>query len=1059
MSLLRIYLFGGLTVTWEHLPLPPIPGPVNRSLFAYLATYRDRPHTRDLLAGTFWPDLPDDVARRRLSQALWQIGKALAPHPVLVADRDTVQLNPDLPLWIDVEEFRGHKAECGAERAESLAQCAGCIELYAGDFMAGYYDEWAFREQERLRVQFLAELEDLADGHKRLGDNERALTYARRLAIEDPWREEAHREVMRLCHILGRDGEALRQFEICRQALAEELEVEPSPETAALAAEIAAGADVGEIPHLPAAPRPGPLVLLERPDQVPLVGRQAERAELVRHLDLAVAGSGGLVLLAGGAGVGKSRLMQEVARDAEWRGIPVLWGHSCELSAPLPYQPLVEVLHEADLEHLPAIWKGELGRLMPELGVAGPEEVTIPAAPEPQEEKGRLLEALSRAFLALGEAGPHLVVLEDLHWMDVASFDALRALLPRLRQSRLLIVCTLRPEELAELPTASQSLAALEATRIPRWLELDPLTVTETESLIQRILALSQPTEAFSQRLHAGTEGNPFFVTETLRALVDEGLLFRDQEGEWTMPWDEALGDYAELPVPRSVAQSIERRLAFLPAPVRGLLDLAAVVGREIEFDLWLAAGEGDEETTLAAAEELARRSLLVEANAVLGYRFAHDTIRRVVYENLSQARRRRWHREVASALEALHPRQVEALARHYRLAQDWSKAVGYALQAGARAQAVYANQQALDHYRLADGWLADGRVTRQRGWEQEWTADKVVRCRADLAERQGQVHALVGDYEAAETAFTRARKAWSGLDDWRGAARALNRLSFTFFVQSDYVQASHHAAAALEVLPAGEPAVDLRATSLTYLGLSAWTQGRYADALQPLEDALALFEQLDTDKHGLARCLNSLGLVYLELGDFSEADACIGRSLGLRQQIGDRRGEAWCWLNRAGSAQRQGDLSTARESVRTAQAIFAEIQHPEGLTSCAQTLAEIEAAEEAAARELQVVVRLPRDSAPTGRPLQDDEYVAVTWTLSAPEDSVCGSEVERRRQRLLRLLGEAGAQGAAPTVDDLAEALQVSQPTIKRDLAALRRAGHQVHTRGSKRGQANAGS
>jgi DNA-binding transcriptional ArsR family regulator len=195
-----------------------------------------------------------------------------------------------------------------------------------------------------------------------------------------------------------------------------------------------------------------------------------------------------------------------------------------------------------------------------------------------------------------------------------------------------------------------------------------------------------------------------------------------------------------------------------------------------------------------------------------------------------------------------------------------------------------------------------------------------------------------------------------------------------------------------------------------------------------------------------------------LELGDFAKADACIGRSLTLRQQIGDRRGEAWCWLNQAGSAQRQGDLSAARESAHTAQAIFSEIQHPEGLSSCAQTLSEIEAAEEAAApesgdQERQIEVRLPRLSAPTGRPLQDEEYVAVVWTLSTPEDSTIGSEVDRRRQRLLRLLGEASEQGAVPTVYDLAGALQVSQPTVKRDLAALRRAGHQAHTRGSRRG------
>ena len=99
MSLLRIYLFGGLAISWGDHPLPSIPGLVSRSLFAYLVTYRERPHTCDLLAGTFWPDLRDDLARRRFSQALWQIGRALSPHTILLAHRETVQLNPDLPLF------------------------------------------------------------------------------------------------------------------------------------------------------------------------------------------------------------------------------------------------------------------------------------------------------------------------------------------------------------------------------------------------------------------------------------------------------------------------------------------------------------------------------------------------------------------------------------------------------------------------------------------------------------------------------------------------------------------------------------------------------------------------------------------------------------------------------------------------------------------------------------------------------------------------------------------------------------------------------------------------
>ena len=492
--MLHIRLFGGLTVLWDGEPLPPISRTLARSLLAYLVTYRDRPHTRDLLAGTFWPDLTDVAARRRLSQALWEIRRALTPHEVLLTEGDTIQFNPRLPLWLDVTAFEklvGPQSGAGNQTASSsqVQALRDAVELYCGDFMAGYYDDWVLVERERLRGRFLVALEMLISKLKMRGDYESALLYARRLVAADPLREQVHREVMQLCHLLGRDNEARQQYELCRKMLARELGTEPAASTKALLQEITAAGTV-EPPHLPVAPRPPSTPLLERPDLVPLVGRKSERAELARMLSRTVRGSGGMALVIGGAGIGKTRLMHEVARDAEWRSVRVMWGHSCELSTPPPYQPLVEVLSDADLSRLLPMWQRELGRLIP--GEAPP------PARDAEHNKGFLLEALARAFLALGEVEPHMVILEDIHWMDSASFEALRVLLPRLTRSRLLIVCTLRPEELVEQPLVRQALASLEATRIPRRLELAPLTESETMDLVQRLLAAERPAPLFS---------------------------------------------------------------------------------------------------------------------------------------------------------------------------------------------------------------------------------------------------------------------------------------------------------------------------------------------------------------------------------------------------------------------------------------------------------------------------------------------------------------------------------------------------------------------------------
>ena len=161
--MMRVHLFGGLALFLDETPLPAIPSLTARSLLAFLLTHRDRPHMRDLLAGAFWPDLPDALARRRLSQALWQIRKHESLHAVLVAAGETVQVHPDLSLWLDVDEFTRHAGRRKRGDVETLARGEACIALYRGEFMAGYYDDWIVPERERLREVLLETLGRLVD--------------------------------------------------------------------------------------------------------------------------------------------------------------------------------------------------------------------------------------------------------------------------------------------------------------------------------------------------------------------------------------------------------------------------------------------------------------------------------------------------------------------------------------------------------------------------------------------------------------------------------------------------------------------------------------------------------------------------------------------------------------------------------------------------------------------------------------------------------------------------------------------------------------------------------
>jgi DNA-binding SARP family transcriptional activator/tetratricopeptide (TPR) repeat protein len=1258
MTTLRVSLFGGLSLTWDRTPLPSIPGTTARSLLAYLLMHRDRPHTRDLLNGTFWPELPEATARRRLSQALWQIRKTLDPHPILLAEGDTVQIDPTLPLWIDVEEFQGQVNRYTKEHPPlSLSTCPSstnlseldkAITLYRGEFLAGYYDDWLLVERERLREVFLATLAHLAEGHKAQGEYEQALLYTRRLASEDPWREEAHREAMRLCHLLGRDAEALKQFELCRQILVEELGAEPSPETVALAAEIGSGVGGAEPPLLPTAAQPAVVSLLDRPDCLPLVGRQPELARLLRHLEAAARGNGGLILVHGEAGVGKSRLAHELARNARWRDIRAVWGRCYELASPPAYQPLVEALRAGlpalQASSLEPLWLAELARLLPELASDG----VLPVSLLPAEEQRHLLEAIARGILALGRAAPHLLLLEDAHWMDPASLEALRYLLPRLADAPLLVILTVRTEELAGPQAAA--LTALENTHLPRRLDLARLDQDETGELVRQALGLKQAAPRFSARLYTETEGNPFFLIETLRGLMDEGLLRRNTSGTWSTPWDEATQDYAELLLPAGVAQSIQRRLDRLPPPLAEALDLAAVIGRGVAFDLWQQVTNQPESNLLAAGDELCAKGLLLPAEATgADYVFAHDQIRRVTYERLAAPRRRVYHRRVAEALARLTPDEPDALAYHWTQAGVWDQAAAYHHQAGDRASAVYANAEAVMHYSQALEALArlPGPDDLDRLFELRLAREAVCACLGERAAQAGDlaaleslaeqldddrrrivvilrqaeyyvdtshlpearrcldralplaravgdqeseakalgllghVHLYLGDFGLARQYNEQALAKWQASSNRTREAGCLSACSVVCQMSGDYPAAQDYGHQALALCRSlgdqrneghilyligriyrdmgllstareySSQAVDIvrligdrlvEAYHLLELGNLHANLGDYPAAQEALERAATIFQQTG-ERRGYSYALLDLGLVYLTLGRSDTARDHIERGWGFLSTTGDRWGEAGALGYLGLVLEEMGELDAAADAFRRALALKHEIgqqawamEDQSGLARIAlvqdrrtearqqvteilerltgegvsglirpflayltvyQVLAATGEKKKAKAvlgeayallmeragqlddeeirrsylenvpehRELVaayrgrqgerhqrcISARVPRADAPTGRPLRDDEYVNISWTVATPDDADITDEGDRRRCRLLRLLHQAAEQSAAPTVDDLAAALDVSRATLKRDLAALRRAGHEIRTRGSK--------
>jgi hypothetical protein len=596
-----------------------------------------------VLVGVFWPDIPEARARHALSQALWYLRRSLPDEDLLQADVETLCIPPRAPIWVDVAAFEALVAphlDPAPPSETAVADLSQAVGLYRA-------------EGRRLRELYHQALERLMHLEKRAGHYKQALKHALALTAADPFYEAAHREVMQLYVALGRPQAALAQFDTCRRVLESELGFDPDPATVALAHEVVRRAGTDATPHLPRiAPPARPFLSSGMHNvQLPLVGRNAERDQLLTHVEAIfkthqagagisrgkpVAPRGGVVLVEGEAGVGKTRLAQEVARDAEWRGALVLWGQVKEREAVPPFDPLVQAVQDG-LSRLRAtqlalvvegVWLRVLSQVIPSL-IDWLPDLMPPTALEPERE--RLIEALTCCLAGWSQVTPLVLVLEHLHWADAGTLDALGGLARRLRDKSVLIIGNYRDADARMQPQVWEKLRALDRAGLCQRLRLSRLDGPATGELIRRALGLTQPAPLFEERLYRETGGNPLFVLETLRALCEEGILFKNEAGYWSTLFDESTWDYAELSLAPGIERVIAQRVTLLPPRMRRVLQAAAMLGSDFNGTtlaecLPQAAGE-----VLAMLNTLVRWRFLIETPS--NYQFSHDKVRQVVYD------------------------------------------------------------------------------------------------------------------------------------------------------------------------------------------------------------------------------------------------------------------------------------------------------------------------------------------------------------------------------------------------------------------------------------------
>jgi DNA-binding CsgD family transcriptional regulator len=426
-----------------------------------------------------------------------------------------------------------------------------------------------------------------------------------------------------------------------------------------------------------------------------VVGRTREQVYLREELAAAIGGHGRLILLGGEAGIGKTTLARDLARQAREREVCVLVGHCYDLTNTPPYGPWVDLVagYEAGdtLPPPPAAFAG--GTL---------KDFTSQAA----------LFADVRRFLAdLAAARPTVVVLEDLHWADPASLELLRHVAPQVGAWPLLLLVTYRVDELTRHHPFYQQIPALVREADGLRLDLRRLDTGALRTLVADRYHLPTPDQTrLVGYLEQHAEGNPFFTTELLRALQEQTLL--QPIGE---TWE--LRELNRVVMPSLLRQVIDGRVARLGEETRKPLAIAAVIGQDVPLDLWAEVAELGDEALLAIVEQAVEAHLLEAERDGTRVRFVHALTREALYEGVLPPRRRVWHREVAEALAAGASADPDAIAFHFQQASD-SRAPDWLIRAGERAQRAYAWLTAVDRLQTAAELLAGvAGQERTRGW------------------------------------------------------------------------------------------------------------------------------------------------------------------------------------------------------------------------------------------------------------------------------------------------------------------------------------------------------
>ena len=886
------------------------------ALLAYLAVSAGQVASRETLAALLWGEFEQHRARQSLRQVLLALTKALAvcDGPFLRIESQQVSLVPG-SISVDVVEFEQLIQET---TPRGLATAAA---LYRGDFLAGLrldapdFEDWLSATKSRLHDLALQGLADLLEHQEAAEEIGPAVATANQALRIDPFREDIHRRLMAVYIRKGMRSSALTQYRLCREILERELGVPPDEETTELYKQILDRGPEDTGGWSVKGPVAAPKRSTEAPAEVrmprvstgreALIGRDSEMERLRAAFAGVVNGKGHCLTIAGEAGIGKTCLVSSFLDEVADDDLSVLSLRAREAEQSVALVPWVKGLKDRaaghgseDLDQLALEVVRELRRWSPGLG-----EQDQYAAPGTSERR-RLYDSVVSLMQALCSGTRLVVVFEDLQWADAESLHLLLYAARACTASPVLLICTVRAEDLGYQQVLAERLAELERESLLSWLTLKPLSREDTRELIahlQRSLGAAFLEQHDQEDLWALSEGNPQVIVESLLELGAEGDAHR----------------WSDDKLPRQIRSEVWRLRSRLGGAAKRLVDTACVFGPRSNYALVTQASGSSEDEMAAAVEELVRGQVLVVEGEELV--FLRIRVCRALYEDMVPPRRKIIHAAAADTIEQIHGRSLEPhyqnLARHRREAGQIRQAIEPALCAAAvemKRGAFGATRKILQEIvKWQEALHGDG--------ETHPLAADVHLAMGYLGEAEGSLEVARSSFKAAQTLAGRqanSRKAAEILialsrircrdGDRAGAFETLRR-GLTLAARSGCAAPwgpVESFVSRLHLIDGGRDSLNFRlerrmqhdralglrtdeAEATALRGLAAATRGSFGEALSYCEKAIGIAETSGSEAT-VGACLEAEGMVRLWRGDSQGALDCFDRSVEIAEARGD---------------------------------------------------------------------------------------------------------------------------------------------------------------------------